>query len=466
MGSLGEVIRRAFEDARVLPAVAARMIGVEEPHFLALANGAVTPSPSELDALAQTFGISVLDFQAGEAVRSPLRDLFWRADSEGGGLARDLMIDLGVHSVMGEFVRCVRDTAELSRILGDAPAPSLPEPSPSLLALLRDRPPHGGDRLADWFRGEMGLAEEPIPSLRVLIEALGIKVFWVTPEVLATSVEGASACDPSAAVLVNLVEGPDCWWRTRMTLGHELCHLLCDRLTTAGRFAILSPDEREAGRRWRLYDEFESIERRARAFAACLLAPSAAVARIVGHHDPTSEEAIVRVGREFGIGRTVAINRLATVFRFGKPTRAALLGRAAQHWYEPDHPDRVVDGVGLRAGVLRHLTERAFCAGRVDAVRARDFLRIPLTEPLPSDWHVDDVARLAPLRTVVQRILGIAEQYILDEVGPLEPLHSTSCEPAEGGWRVTLAGVSGEARGHIMVSYELDHIEPFLRDVA
>jgi hypothetical protein len=466
MGSLGEIIRDAFSGAKVSATVAARMIGVEEGRFADLVSGTQIPTPLELDAVAQTFGITVQELQAGEAASSPLRDLFFRAESEGGGLARDLMIDLGVHRGLGEFVRCSRDAAELAELLGDVPAPTLPEPPASILGMLTDRPPHGGDLVAEWFRQEMRLGTEPISSLQALVEQLGIKLFWVTPEVLATSVEGASACSPTPAILVNLVEGPDCWWRTRMTLGHELCHLLCDRLVPARRFAILSPDERETGGRWRLYQEFEAIERRARAFGACLLAPAPAVVRLVGSNDPTSEQSIASVGKVFGLGRTAAINRLATVFRFGKSTRAALVGRAAQHWYAPDHPDRITGGIGLRAGVVRHLAERAFVVGKLDALRVREYLRIPLTEPLPPDWQVGDPSRLAPLRTTTQRVLGIVEQYVLDEIGSDTPLHPVGCEPSEGGWRVALATASGEGRGHVIVGYDLDHVEPHLLDVA
>ena len=466
MGSIGEIIRDAFSDAKVPTTLAARMIGVDDARLAALTTGVQTPTPMELDAVAQSFGITVQELQAAGAASSPLRDLFFRADSEGGGLARELMIDLGVHRVLGEFVRCSRDAASLAELLGEDPPPDLPEPPAALLGMLADRPPHGGDRVAEWFRQEMGLGIEPIPSLRLLVEQLGIKVFWVTPEDLATSVEGASACSPTPAILVNLVEGPDCWWRTRMTLGHELCHLLCDRLHSARRFAILSPDERETGRRWRLFQDFEAIERRARAFAACLLAPAPAVVQLVGSQDPTSEQSVTRVGREFGLGRTASINRLATVFRFGKSTRAALINRAAQHWYAADNPDRVATGIGLRAGVVRHLAGRAFETGKLDALRVREVLRIPLTEPLPPEWHSADPSRLAPLRTVFQRVLGIVEQFVLDEIEPDMPLHPVSCEPSEGGWRVTLANESGEGRGHVIVGYDLDHVESHLLDVA
>lgn len=182
MGSVGEVIRAAFSGAKVSTTVAARMIGVEEGRFADLVSGTQIPTPLELDAVAQTFGITVQELQAGEAASSPLRDLFFRAESEGGGLARDLMIDLGVHRVLGEFVRCSRDAAELAELLGDVPAPTLPEPPASVLGMITDRPPHGGDLVAEWFRQEMRLGTEPISSLEALVQQLGIKLFWVTPE--------------------------------------------------------------------------------------------------------------------------------------------------------------------------------------------------------------------------------------------------------------------------------------------
>ncbi len=466
MDPLNAIIARAMSDAKLSPNLAARMIGVNEPRMVALANGTAIPEPSELDAIAQLFGTSVQDFQAGEAAGSPLRDLFYRTESEGCGLARDAMVDLGVHRVMGEFVRCVRDASALTRVLGDAAPADLPVPPAALLSMLSARPPHGGDQLAEWFRNEMQFGSKPIESLRQVAENLGIRLFWVTPEELAAAVEGASACDPTPAILVNLVEGPACWWRTRMTIGHELCHLLADRLTKAGRFAMLTPDERETGGRWRMYQEFEAIERRARAFSACLLAPAEAVMKVVGPHDPTSEDAITRVGSEFGIGRLTAINRLDTVFRFGKATRAALLARAAQHWRWPEnHPDRITAGIGLRAGVIKSLAERAFVLNKLDAFRVRQYLSIPLTEPLPSDWAVDP-NRLAALRNPEQRVRGIAQQYLLEEVDSEESLESHDCEPSDGGWRVVLVNRGGEPRGHIWVSYELDRVEAHLTAVA
>jgi len=71
MEPLGEIIARAFSDAKVPPNVAARMIGAEAQRFVGLADGTVSPTPSELEAIAQVFGTSVRDFQASPHRGSP-----------------------------------------------------------------------------------------------------------------------------------------------------------------------------------------------------------------------------------------------------------------------------------------------------------------------------------------------------------------------------------------------------------
>ena len=70
----------------------------------------------------------------------------------------------------------------------------------------------------------------------------------ITPEEMDPEIDAASTVTPEPAVLVNLVGGAEQWWRTRMTLAHELCHLLLDRERSGEpRFVMLSPtSERRA----------------------------------------------------------------------------------------------------------------------------------------------------------------------------------------------------------------------------
>src|SRR5207237_4984957 len=112
------------------------------------------------------------------------------------------------------------------------------------------------------------------------------------------NIDGASTLEPIPAVLVNLVGGRERWWRTRMTLAHELCHLLFDALPDADhhRMLMFSPhrDGSRAAhgnnRRYPLPDVLERMERRAKAFAAYLLVCGEGRRRLVTIRDAKSEQ--------------------------------------------------------------------------------------------------------------------------------------------------------------------------------
>jgi hypothetical protein len=256
-----------------------------------------------------------------------------------------------------------------------------------------------------------------------------------------------------------------------MTLGHELCHLLCDREPGNKRFAIFSPQAlrehvarpqapRRHASRWHVYEGFERIEQRASAFAACLLAPADAVKQTVGERDPTSEDAIALVGETFGLGRLTAINRLRHVFRFSEQMRQSMVSRSAeswQRWWQWQHSDQVHTGIGMRAGAVADLALDAFVQERIDGVQVRRYLNFPLTEPLPEHPGLSD-ARRAPLRRTQDRVLGIAQQY-LQEVEDAWDCFATTVSPGEGGWRVEVTKRAGDDLvpcGHILVSWDLD----------
>jgi hypothetical protein len=288
---------------------------------------------------------------------------------------------------------------------------------------------------------------------------LGVQLFWTSPEELYPTIDGACSLSPRPAILVNLVEGPQCWWRTRMTLGHELCHLLCDQGPSGGRFALFSPRMPKASKqRWQLFEGFERIERRASAFAACFLAPSEGVRRLVGHLDVTSEEAIQKVGLTFGLGRTTAINRLQSVFGFGPQVRRTMAARSANHWASGEHPDLVKEGVGLRSGVFATLAFAAFRRGLLDRVRVREYLRRRFTDPLPEGEGLSAEQR-APVRCVQDKVRDVVQRFLQEELdGPAGCL-ATEVAPAEGGWQVIVEGYVADdvpvSCGDVLVSYDM-----------
>ncbi len=378
MPRLSDAIRTARLDATLDAPLMAAMIGVDEPRLQQLEAGERDPRPEELEAYAQVFGVSLQQLAQGEAKRAPLTQLFFRSVSEGGRAGLMELVATGGHRMIGEFMRCTREIAALESLLNKPAPPAFPVPPKAITDLLDSTPPHGGDRLADWFRAELGLGLGPIPSMRTIItEKLGIRVLWVTPEELDPVIEGASTRSPRAAILVNLVEGPDCWWRTRMTLGHELCHLLCDEGPGNDRMAMFSPHaRRELRPRWQLFEGFDRLELRAEAFAQ----------------------------------------------------------------------------------------------GRLDRVRVREHLRLPLSEPLPEHAGLT-VEQRAPVRRIEDTIRGLAQRHLQEEdIGTDAPCFAADILRVEGGYRVEVVGdvkrATGEqARcGHVLVSYDLEvteaHINP------
>jgi len=468
--SISDVIGEARRRAKVTVDVMANMIGLDETRVQQLEAGDDDPSPDELDAYSQAFGLRMKDFTSRGVAEAPMTRLFFRSsETEGGNAALQMLSSAKVFKAVGEFMRCVRDAVELSKIVSRARSGELPTPPKSLLDLLDGPPPHGGDLLAAWFRSELGLGMGRIDSMRELVGRVGVDIYWVTQEDLDQVIDGASTDTPQPAILVNLVEGPQCWWRTRMTLGHELCHLLCDASSNGNqRFALLSPHMLRGDRpQCSLFNGFDRIERRASAFSACLLAPDEAVRNIVGTGDPTSGIAIADVGREFGLGRTTAINRLCHVFRLSRQIREGMLQRSAQHWTKAEHPDWAPDTIGLRSGIVTELACQAFADKHIDALRVREFLRLPLTEPLPAHPRLTEEQRL-PLRRAEDRVRAIAQTYLLQKypnVWDLWDVGVEVVEPAPGGWKAKIgyrdAGTTEPYKpsGHLVISYDLTGVK-------
>ena len=185
-----------------------------------------------------------------------------------------------------------------------------------------------------------------------------MRVFFTSPSHLPNQIDGASTLHPRPAILVNLVSGGRCWWRTRMTLAPELAHILFD--LEGDQRTLFSPPmsdwakARTAGR-WRICERFDDIEVEADKFAACLLAPRDEVAAVAERLDPTGDLAIAAVGERFGVGKVVAINRLQVCFGLSQEERQRMVERSEDlHWETHDFDADVVDErEGLRADALR-----------------------------------------------------------------------------------------------------------------
>ncbi|MBW2736592.1 MAG: ImmA/IrrE family metallo-endopeptidase [Deltaproteobacteria bacterium] len=121
------------------------------------------------------------------------------------------------------------------------------------------------------------------------------------------AVEGGSVYDPNSrgpGVFVNptAVASSTAWGR-RMTLAHELCHLLFD-LPSWGAFHLTGI--------W----SFPHIERRANAFAAELLLPKAGIVKELGFapKTPPMEEKFAQLMKTFQVGQITATRHVINRF--------------------------------------------------------------------------------------------------------------------------------------------------------
>lgn len=407
-----ELLRTARQSARLTRAQMAGLLDIEVGTLALLEDGDEAASPALLARYAQLFGLRVDRFMAGEAADAPATFLFRYLRDSPDPRA---LSEIGAYPVLGDFLRTVRDIADVRDLLGDDSKPNTLLEELSHVGRLAK--PLGaldeGELVAEaiWLakavRNKLHMEVRPIPSMvDLMVQRLGVELLWVGPEDLDPDIDAACTLLPLPAILVNLVGGAECWWRTRMTLAHELCHLLFDRSILdpehPGAFFLFSPREARARGdhppRIRLPGMLELVERRANIFAANLLAPEEGVRALVGDLDPTSEPAISVVCQHYMIGRLTAINRLQVVHGLSKADRQYMLDRTTTEKLPQEHPDRVPPARGLRSDHLQDLVPRALAAGRISRAQARWLLGIPMTEQLPEHPALSEEQR-APLRT-------------------------------------------------------------------
>jgi Zn-dependent peptidase ImmA (M78 family)/transcriptional regulator with XRE-family HTH domain len=398
MGPLAALLREARDAAALDLRQLASWAHIEAEHLEAIERGRAEPSWSELDRCARVFGLRVDDLLDGQGGQAPMTLLLRSTEEQSGASVRD---DLTAESCerLGEFQRVLRDIADLERELG--------RERPTLRTMKDSARPglHPGERRALAARKALGLGKGAIGSMVHLLHELGVAIVW--SRTAARSLDGACARSPMCGVLVVLDEGPPTPWRTRMTLAHELCHLLFD--LGPERPVLLSPSAVRGA-------YLQQLERTARAFAAHLLAPSEGVRVVVGADDPTSETSIGRVGAHFGVGRTVAINRLQQVFSLTDDRRMQMEHRfgskQAQSYaadFSGDHPP---EPAGLRGEPLYGLLGDALRARKIPPSRARRLLGLSPADALPFDELGPELC--APTVSPGDRALRGAFTYLVE----------------------------------------------------
>ncbi len=456
-------LRALREAAGLSPVQMAELIDEDEVTLAALE---VSTSPLDLELVercARAFGMTVERLLSTDATKAPAPLLF-------RSLNRDVISELRsrrAHFALGDFLRTCGDLAELANqrerrgvhlsSLINRDRRHIPVPDEDS-ALYRQ-----AEELATDVRKWLALGEGPIPSMVEVIEhRLSVPIVWSTPDEVDANIDGASTIDPIPAVLVNLVGGRERWWRTRMTLAHELCHLLFDELpgNDRHRMVMFSPhrDGSRAAhgrdRRYPLPEMLERMERRANAFAAYFLAPGKAIRRLVSHSDATSEHAVTLLCQQFAIGRVTAINQLHHVWSLSKQERERMLDRTGERALPQDHPDAdVPSGAAPRCATLVRWVDDALGQGWISKVRAADYLGSSLFEPRAGRAAV--LSEVASVRLRVYAYLGRRDLTVRWQVD----------DPIEDGerWRALVFEVDAngerQPRGTVVLTRAREIIE-------
>ncbi|EDM81503.1 transcriptional regulator, XRE family protein [Plesiocystis pacifica SIR-1] len=429
MSVIAQRLREARAEAGLSLEAMGALVGVPADAIRSFEEEARWPPTSTVRAYATVFGSRVERFLRDGAVNAPSALLFRSAFEQGGDLSQALgPSDL---RVLGRFLSCVADAHELEVAMGRGrPKLELDDPSRG-----EELPWVRGRACAEYVRRELGLGDAPIPSMLALLrERLGWSVFFVTPDELSSTVEGASTAAPGPGLLINLVGGRESWWRTRASLAHEMCHVLFD---TRARPYLLSPEGSLKDRGdWSLVERFAELESRANAFAAYFLVPRQSLRALVGANAVTGT-IVDEVCRVFGVGRTMAVHRLGHEFGLSEQDKAELLETWSRSPDVRPHPDAALSP-GLPGEFLSRRVVEAVEVGVLDTVQARSILRVPMSEEIAA-LGARGAALLEP--ESLARARAEAHGWTLG----MGSCRSVSAMKTPAGWTVTIEGRRGSS---------------------
>ncbi len=434
MLSFGNALSGARAAAGLTVEELGRRCGLSGGEVSALEAGQPTTG-AVMDRCALAFGLRVDDLQRGEAEHADLAMLFKRSRAITAGPRRGALAMLELDENLG-LSRFSRSVWELYDLLGalEQPLPQLPDLSRQWEARPQDQ--RAGEHLARIARRELGLTPDgPIDSMRRLVEkTLHIPVLYSGEDEVDPRIHGASLVHPMPAVLVaaNRLRP----WVTRMTLAHELCHLLFHRaspVTDPGGLSV------NAGEGWVLDGAHEAREQEANAFAAAFLVPGYALRQLFQGQRHDTPGAVKRVSQRFGVGRKVAVNRVVDTFELSSARRQSLL-QTGEEWVADFSDDEVRPSeCGLQQGVLRARALEALVAARITRTRARSVLGIPDDQPIEDAGLTDDLA--APVLPPERR-LGLRLQRLLEEQGD-ERIVGEVVRIEAGGYEASLHDLDG-----------------------
>lgn len=298
----------------------------------------------ESDLLTRLLGLDIEGVLCGDEVPQPLATLLRGAVGELS--AEDRFEVAEVATVAREYRRLL---ARLGRR----------DPWP-LVARFEEDPDYGHpsaggpERLASRVRDQLGLGRGPIPSVTQVVQRdLGVLIVWVD---LPPSVDAFALASPDTGAVIALNrQGKHTKnaFHRRVTLAHEVCHLLFDRphLRSMARFCRMA-DRRPRAVAPREPSLEDRIERRARAFAAWWLLPRAEGRRTWHALRVATLPERVRGWMEmWGIGYEAARGHLATLEQVAFDVRLPAVRTEPPPVWSFAEPGPPSDDAAARVGV-------------------------------------------------------------------------------------------------------------------
>ncbi len=285
---VGDPVRTAQRALGLLnrDALFATLLGIEVPMLQRAAEGDATARDAVVGSAALVLGLEAHELIHEGAEGRASTALLKAVVDPLHASAFEEAAHQGLQRTLGAFVRHLRRKAWLRAAL-KMPARTLPD---EVAALARPTPPEGeapfgADRLAVQLREALRLGDEPIPHLDTLVRDR-LRIDVQVSRTMWAQIDGASYAQGDArGMLVNLHDRARPR-SVRMTLAHELCHVLFDGDFAGdahgGMLAFSPGGERSRPvRNGPAYPAraFQLREQRADAFAAYLLAPRAACGR-------------------------------------------------------------------------------------------------------------------------------------------------------------------------------------------
>lgn len=414
MRSATEAIAEARAALNLSPTDFARVVGVPLD-VIELVGSDDAARTRALRHTAEVFGLDVPELLS-DGVVGRLPTAMLRSFVDHAHDAFDALVAADVHRKLGAFTRLLRRKAWLRRALGTPARASLSDLRVEALPIpAGSRTPHGADGLAVEVRSQLGLGDEPIPSMIALVrDRLGVEVHFAND--LGPRIDGASVSTAQArGVLVNLgANGGHKWWMTRMTLAHELCHLLFDAGVFDGARGLLiwSPAAHRSSeaegwepRMGARHARFNAVEQRANAFAAYFLAPPSGVRALFPEGTPERTwPTVSRVAQRFGLSPLTAVNVLVNVFSWNKREREDLLDEIEGEGAPAGaHPDMVPD-LPEEDTELRQLVDEAVVKGVLLPATRERWLGGDPTPPVarPMQRNLRPDAAAVQVRALVQ----------------------------------------------------------------